>query len=149
MRPAVHFFTHFHELLARNNSGMAVLHIVLRNNAIVSYTLFIEEIHRVGLLQERIADIFLVREDLLQCTLQPVITSCGSLDAIRFQPLSNLEQACSFQLLSIDSWNDFSFFRDDGQIAFSILGVAEETVVVDLHLSGLVAELQSQLYVLG
>ena len=51
MRPAVHFFSHLHELLTGNDGGMAVLHIVLRNDAVVSYTLFIEKIHRVGLLQ--------------------------------------------------------------------------------------------------
>lgn len=65
VRPAVHFFTHFHELLTGNNGGVAVLHIILRNDAIVSYTLFIEKIHRIGLLQECITDVFLVCEDLL------------------------------------------------------------------------------------
>ena len=128
---------------------MTVLDIVLRNDAVVGNTLFIEEIHRIGLLQECITDVFLVCEDLLQRTLQPAITSGGGLDAVRFQPLSNLKQVCTFQILSIDSQNDLSFLRDDDQTAFIILGVAEETVVVDLHLSGLVAELQSQLYVLG
>ena len=52
-------------------------------------------------------------------------------------------------ILSIDSQNNLRFLRDNDQVAFIVLGVAEETVVVDLHLSGLVAELQSQLYVLG
>lgn len=123
MRPAVHFFPHLHELLTGNNSGMAVLHIVLRNDAVVGHTLFVEKIHRVGFLEECIADIFLVREDLLQCTLQPVITSGCGLDAIRFQPLSDLEQACTFQILSIDSQDDFSFLRDNDQVAFIVLGV--------------------------
>lgn len=65
MRPAVHFFSYLHELLTGNDGGMAVLHIVLRNDAVVGHTLFIEKIHRVGLLQERIADVFLIRENLL------------------------------------------------------------------------------------
>ena len=65
--PTVHFFTHLHELLTGNNGGVTVLDIVLRNDAVVGNTLFIEEIHRIGLLQECITDVFLVCEDLLQC----------------------------------------------------------------------------------
>lgn len=119
--PTVHFFTHLHELLTGNNGGMTVLDIVLRNDAVIRNTFFIKEIHRIGLLQECITDVFLVCEDLLQRTLQPVITSGGGLDAVRFQPLSNLEQACTFQILSIDSQDDFRFFRDDDQVAFIVL----------------------------
>ena len=91
VRPAVHFFTDLHELLTGNDGGMAVLHIVLRNAAVVGNTLFIEEIHRVGLLQECITDVFLVREYLLQRALQPIITSGGGLDTVRFQAQSDLK----------------------------------------------------------
>lgn len=65
VRPAVHFFTHFHELLTGNNVGVAVLHIILRNDAIVGHTLLIQEINCVGLLQECVSDVLLICEDLL------------------------------------------------------------------------------------
>ena len=128
---------------------MAVLYIILRNDAVVGNSLLVEEIHRIGLLQESVTNVLLIGKNLFQRTLQPVGISCSCLDTVRFQALSNLKQACAIQILSVNSHDDLRFFRDDDQISFIILCIAKEAVVIDLHFSCLVAELQSQFYILG
>ena len=49
----------------------------------------------------------------------------------------------------VDALYHLCLFRIDDEIPICILGVAEEVIVIYLHLAALIAELESQLYVLA
>ena len=53
---------------------MASLYIVLRDDALVDDPLLIKEVCGDGLLQKCIADVLLIRQDLLQRACQPVMS---------------------------------------------------------------------------
>ena len=87
---------------------MAVLHIVLWHNALVGHPLLVQEVSGDRLLQERITNIFLIRQDLLQCRGQPVIIACRSPDTVSSQPLPDGVVALALQVLPVPSnelWN--------------------------------------------
>jgi hypothetical protein len=62
---------------------------------------------------------------------------------------SNLIHAVSFKVLAVDSLYDFSLLRIDDKVSIFVFSVAKEAIMVYLYLTVLVAELQSQLYVLA
>lgn len=69
-------------------------------------------------------------------------------NAVRFKPSGNLVHAQALQVFPVDAPDDFGLFQIDDQIAISVFGVAEKTVVIDLHFSLLVAVLDAELHVL-
>ena len=68
-------------------------------------------------------------------------------NAVCFQASLDLQEACSFQVLPVDAADDLSLLRVDDQIAFIVLGVAQEPVVVDLHLALLIAVLDAHSHI--
>ena len=87
---------------------MAVLHIVLRNDALVGHPLLVQKVSGDRLLQKCITDIFLIRQDLLQCGGQPVIAACRSPDTVSGHPLPDGVVALALQVLPVPSnelWN--------------------------------------------
>ena len=81
-RPAHHFILYFHVDLAGNNGFVVVLHIVLWGDAVVDHPLFGQEVSCDRLLQERVTDVLLVRQDLLDGAAMPVVAACSGLDPI-------------------------------------------------------------------
>lgn len=63
--PANQLFLHPEEDILRNDCFMVPFHIVLRNDAIVLNSGFIQKVGGVCLLQQGIADVFLVSQDLV------------------------------------------------------------------------------------
>ena len=55
-----HLFLYLHIKVAGDNGFMAVLHIILQNQAVIRHTLFLKKIHRIGLLKKGIPDIFFI-----------------------------------------------------------------------------------------
>ena len=76
------------------------------------------------------------------------VLSAGE-NSIRLQALSNIFHASAFQIFSVNPAYNLSFFLIYDELAVFVLRVSQEVIVVDLNLSFLVAELQSQLDVLG
>ena len=70
-------------------------------------------------------------------------------NAVPFKSGFDPVHTVSFQVFPVDALYDFSLFRINDEIAFRILGVAQKAVVVNQHLSLLVAVLKPQLDVLG
>ena len=75
--------------------------------------------------------------------------ACAGKNAIRFKACCNLIHTGTFKVLAVDSLYDFSLFRINDKVTIFIFRVAKEAVVVHLHLTILVAELKSKLYVLA
>ena len=48
---------------------MTILHIILWHLPLIGSALFLEDIHRISLLKDGIADVFLIGEDLFDVTL--------------------------------------------------------------------------------
>lgn len=63
--PAYQLFLHPQEDVLRNNCFVVAFHIVLRNNAIVLHSGFIQKVCGVGLLKKGITDVFSFRRILL------------------------------------------------------------------------------------
>ena len=59
------FFLHPHENVSRNDGLMVVLHIILRDNAVVFHPGLVQEIGGIGFLQECVANVFLIAEDFI------------------------------------------------------------------------------------
>ena len=99
-------------------------------------------------MQERVTDVFLVSENLIDGAGVPLRLACTGENAVRFKTSGNLVHAFAFEVFPVNPLDDFCLLWIDDQVAVSVLGVSEEAVVVDLHLSLLVAVLQAELYVL-
>ena len=65
------------------------------------------------------------------------------------KPVGDLIHAGAFEVFPVDALYDFCLLRVDDQVPVVILGVSEESIVIDLHLPLLIAVLQSQLDVLA
>ena len=87
-----------HLLLHRLEHGrvydgvMVILHIILRDLALVDLFLFGKEIHRVHFLQERVPFVFFVREDAPDRASRPVCLAARSRDAFLCQHLCDCER---------------------------------------------------------
>ena len=66
---------HLHEEFTRDDGFMAVLYIILRNNAVVLYSFLGEKVSSIGLLQEGIADIFFIPQYLVNVAGVPFFSS--------------------------------------------------------------------------
>ena len=139
---------HQKEDVLRNDCFMVSFHIVLRDGAVVFYALLRQEVRSIGLLQECVADVFLISENLVDGACMPLRLACPGENAISLKASGDFVHAQTLQVFSVNAPDDFCLFRIDDQVAISILSVTEKTVVVDLHMSLLVTVLQAELHVL-
>lgn len=146
--PANKLGLHFHEEFLRNDGFMIVLDVVLWHRAVVLDTLLGEEVRGVGLLQQGVSDVLLIAENLVDGAGVPLCFSGTGENAVRFKPGGNFVHAGAFKVLPVDAFYDFCLLRINNKMSVFILGIAEEAVVIDLHLSLLVAVLQAELHVL-
>ena len=142
-----HFFLHAHIKLFRDDCLMIIFHIVLRCNAVVLYTSLIQNIDGAGFLEQGIPDVLLIGEDFAQGTGMPPTVPCSRQNAICFQTLCDHVQAGSFQIFPIDALYNLCLLRINDEMPFVILSVAQKAVVVHLHLSLLIAEINAQLHI--
>ena len=145
---ADNLFLHLHIKVTWNDSRMAVLHIILWNDAVVPDPLFCEEIHGIGLLKQCISDILFIGQYLFYRFWSPPLFSCPCQYAVPFQPSANLQKALSFQVFPIDAFYSLRLVRLDDEFSVLILGISHEAIMVDLHQSLLIAILQTQLHIL-
>ena len=75
-------FLHLHENFTRDDGFMAVLYIVLRNDTVVLNPLFCKKINRVGFLQESIADVLFVSQNIINVTGVPALIACTVQDTV-------------------------------------------------------------------
>ncbi len=146
--PSDQFLLHQQEDVFRNDRFVVALHVVLRDGAVVLDALLSQKVRGVGFLQERVTDVFLVSENLVNGAGVPLGLARAGKNAVRFKPSGNLVHAQALQVFPVDAPDDFGLFQIDDQIAISVFGVAEKTVVIDLHFSLLVAVLDAELHVL-
>ena len=132
---------HLHEELLRNDHFMVALDVVLRNGAVVLDPLFCQEVRGYSFLEQGVAHVFLVSQDLVDGGVVPFCLARAGEDAVLLQSLGDLLHGETFEVLAVDSLDDLRLFRVDGKVPVAVLGVSEEVIVVDLYLSLLVAVL--------
>lgn len=142
------FLLHKQEDVLRNNRFMVALNVVLRDGAIVLDALLCQEICGVGLLQKRVTDVLLIPENLVDGAGVSFGFARASENTVRFKPSGDFIHAQSLQVFPVNASDDFCLLRLDDQIAVSVFGVAEKTVVVDLHFTLLVSVLDAELHIL-
>ena len=146
--PADQLFLHSKENLSRNNRFVITFHIVLWDQTVVLDAGLIQKICGVGLLQQSISDVLLVPENFIDGAGVPFRFPGTGKNAISLQPGSNFVHAVAVKVLAVNAFDHLGLFRINDQIAFGVFCIAEKAIVVNLHLSVLVSELQSQLDIL-
>ena len=124
------FLLHQKEDVLRDDCLMVAFHVVLRDGAVVLDALLRQEVRGVGLLQERVTDVFLVAENLVDGTGMPFGFASTGENAVRLKASGNLVHTFAFEVFSVNAPNDFCLFRIDDQVAISIFSITEKTVVV-------------------
>ena len=147
--PAHQFILHLEKDVFWNNGLVVTLHIILRHYAVVLYPGLVEKVGGVGLLEQGVSDVLFIPEDLVDGRCMPCGLAGSGGNAVPFKSGFDLVHAVSFLVFPVDALYDFSLLRINDEIAFRILGVAQKAVVVNQHLSLLVAVLKPQLDVLG
>lgn len=105
------FFLHPHENVSRNDGLMVVLYIILRDNAVVLHPGLVQEIGGIGFLQESVADVFLIAENLVDGAGVPFGFASARQDAISLQTSGDLVHAVPFQIFPVNAFNRFSLGR--------------------------------------
>ena len=82
---------------------MFTFHIVLRHEAVVLNSGFIQEVGGVSLLEKSITDVFLISENLVDGAGMPLSFACSGENAVMLQTGCNLIHAEAFQAFSINS----------------------------------------------
>ena len=142
------FFLYTHVNLSWDNRFVVSFNIILRNDSGVLNSGLVKKISGVSLLKKGITDVFFIAENLVDGACMPSWFSCAGKNTIRFKTCSNLIHAVAFEVLSINSFYNFSLFRVNDKVAFFIFGVTKDAVVVNVCLTVPVSELKSMLNVL-
>ena len=140
---------HLHEELLWNNRFVVALDVVLRNGTVVLNPLFCQEVRGICFLKKGVTHVLLIAEDLVDGAGVPFCLASAGEDTVSHEPVGDLIHAGAFEIFSVDAFYDFCLLRIDDQVPVVIFGVSEEAIVVDLHLTLLVAVLQFQLDVLA
>jgi hypothetical protein len=146
--PADQLLLNQKENILRDDGFVVALHVVLRDGAIVLDALLRQEVRGIGLLKERITDVFFVAENLVDGAGVPFGFACTGKNAVSLKTGSNLIHAKALQVFPVDAPNDLSLCLIDDKVSVSVFSVAEEVIVVDLHFALLVAILNAELHVL-
>ncbi len=144
--PAYQLFLYSHVDFFWNNRLVVAFNIILRNDSGVLNSGLVKKVSSVSLLEKGITDVFLVAENLVDGACMPSWFTCAGENTVCFKACYNLIHAGTFKVLTIDSLYDFSLLGVNDKVSFFIFCVAKEAVMVNLHLTILVAELKSKLY---
>ena len=87
--PAYQFFLYPQEDVLWNDCFVVAFHIVLRNDAIVLHSGFIQEVCGVGLLKKGITDVFFISKNLVDGAGPPFCFASAGEDAVCFQSFCN------------------------------------------------------------
>lgn len=131
--PAYQLFLHPQEDVLRNNCFVVAFHIVLRNNAIVLHSGFIQKVCGVGLLKKGITDVFFISKNLVDGAGPPFCFASAGEDAVCFQTFCNPVHRVALKVFTVDALYHLRLLWIDDEIPICILGVAEEVIVIYLY----------------
>ena len=114
---------------------MIAFHIVLRNNAVVLDSGFIQEVCGVGLLKKSITDVFFISKNLVDGAGPPFCFASAGEDAVCFQTFCNPVHRVALQVFTVDALYHLRLLWIDDEVTICILGVAEEVIVIYLYLA--------------
>lgn len=124
----LHLPLHHLEGVRVDDSLVVVLHIVLRDFALIDLLFLRQVIDGVGLLQERTALVFFVRQDAFDRRGIPLGLSSGRQDTVSCKLLGDAVVGLALKEHGIDALNNGCLLPVDHQIAVRPTVVAEEPV---------------------
>ena len=128
---------------------MVIFYVVLGNCAVVPDPLLGKEVCRVGLLQQGIAHVLLISEDLVDGTCVPFFFTGTGENAIGFKPGGYFIHAGTLKVLTVNAFYNFRLLRINDKLSIIALCVSEKAITVDGYLSLLVTVLQAEFHVLA
>ena len=105
------FLLHQKEDVLRDDCFVIALYVVLWNGAVVLDPLLRQEVCGIGLLEQGIADVFFVSQDLADRAGVPFCFACAGEYSVCFKTGSNLVHAEAFEVFPVNPLNDFCLFR--------------------------------------
>lgn len=123
-----HFLLHHLEYFWADDCLMVTFHIVLRYLALVDLFLLGEEIHRVALLQKRIAFVFLIGEDAANSSRIPFILAARRFNAVSGEPGGNAVRRHALQEHTVNAADDDRLVLIQDEIAIGTPVVAKKSL---------------------
>ena len=114
---------------------MAVLHIVLRNLALVDLGFLLKEVHRISFLQKCRTLIFFIGEDTQHYFLLPFRFTAGREDAVTGQLFCDGGGGFAGDKVAVNAEDDFCLLGNDFGSAVRPFAVTEETLIRQFHLA--------------
>ena len=108
---------------------MAVLHIVLRNLALILLQLFGKEVDGKGFLEESIALVLLIGEDTLYCTGLPVLFASWCWNALGNEDFGDTAGGLALNEKAVNLADDLCLLRDDFRQSIRSLAITEKLFV--------------------
>ena len=147
--PAYQLFLYPQEDVLWNDCFVVALHIVLWHDAIILDSGLVQKVCSISFLEQGIADVFLISKDLVDGAGPPFCFASAGENAVSLQTFCNPVHRVALQVFPVDALYHLRLLWIDDEISVCIFCIAEEVIVVYLHLAALIAELESQLYVLA
>ena len=109
--------------------------VILLHFTLIPLVLFRQEVHGEGLLEQRVAFVFLVRQNAQDGALPPVCLPAGCQYAHLIQHATDADGCHAFHELPVDETHDAGFLLIDHQVPVFSLVVTQEDAVGHRHLS--------------
>ena len=110
---------------------MVVLHIVHCSVSGILFDLFADAVGDVGLLQQGIANVFLIGQDVVDHLIGPALDPAGGWGAIRLKLPLDLGQAAPVQVAAVDAFDHLRLLRYDLRLAVRLPLVAQQILVLE------------------
>lgn len=99
--PSGKLLLHQQEDVLRDDGLVVVFHVVLRHQPVVLHPRLRQEVRGVGLLEQGIAHVLLVGEDLLDGARVPAFLSSTGQDVVAHELCGDLVHACTLEVLAV------------------------------------------------
>ena len=118
-----------------NNCRVAVVYIVFRELALVLHAFAGEDVLNVRLLQERVADVFLVLKHTLNRAVGPLLTAADCSDSVCLQVFTDFSDAVANEISGKDAPDDSGLLLVDLRLTVWASFVTEETLILIVDLT--------------
>ena len=129
--PAGHLLPYLIEDLFRNDGRVIVLHIHHGALSLVFLYRLADAVGGVGLLQQGVANVFFIDQDVVDHLICPALNPAGSGDLVRLQLRLDLAQAAPVQVAAEDTLYRLRLLRDDLRLTVRPPPVAQQLLVLE------------------
>ena len=128
--PPCHLLLHLLEGGPVDDGRVGVFHVVFGELALIFHLLAAEQIQGEGFLEDGVAHVLLVLQDVAHRVVAPISAAAGSLETVRRQILADLAHALAHQVPGEDTPDGGGFGFVDLRLSIRALAVAEKVIEV-------------------